>query len=161
MPVEYCDDAENVLHAIQEAHWHNGRVSKGFLSGIDKSVSRLSVFSKNKIFAIFHRDFDRPDKSPVIAAFHLNVGDITTQSAAFFNANRKPEENREGLKVAIKPIPGKNEAHAEIAGRVTDGLSKCLCEHGTHCWEPIWLRMVYRCLRPFRLGYKLGTVLAQ
>ena len=161
MPVEYCGNIENVLHAIQEAHWHNGRVSTRFLSGNDKSVSRLSVYSKKKIFAIFHRDFDRPDKSPVVAAFHLNVGDITTQSAAFFDANRKPEENREGLKVAIKPIPGKNEAHAEIAGRVTDGLSKCLYEHGTQRWEPIWLRMVYQCLRPFRLSHKLGIILAQ
>lgn len=161
MPIKYCLDSEDVLHAIQEAHWHNGRVSKRFLAGDNESVSRLSVYSKKKIFAIFHRDFDRPGKSPVVAAFRINVGEITAQSAAFFTANRKVGESTAGLKVAIKAISGQNDAHAEIVGRITPGLSKCLYNYGRHCWEPLWLRFAYWCLRPFQLGHKLGAKLAQ
>lgn len=156
MTVEYCDDSENVLHAVLEADWDRGRMSLGLLEGKNKSVSRLSVYSQDEIFAIFHRDLDLPSRSPVVAALEWNVKEITDVSRQFF---KDTKQKKDPLKVRID-IQCTNAAHAEIDGKVTGGLSKQLVRKGRRRREPRWVRFVYWCLGPFKARHRLGAILA-
>lgn len=154
--MEFCDESEIVLHAVLEAHWDCGRVSTDLLEGKSRSVSRLSVYCEKEIFAIFHRDLDKPGRSPVVAALEWQVREISETSKTFFI---KTKQNKEPLKVRVDALP-ENAAHAEIDGKVTKGLSKKLVPAGRTRREGWVKRFVYRVLGLFRLRHRLGAAMA-
>lgn len=72
MPRPLCDDRENVLRGITEAHWdkEQGRGVSSLFKGPNTSVSRLKIWEKDRIIKKFVSDIC----SPIIAAGEINVG---------------------------------------------------------------------------------------
>jgi len=169
----YCEDEEDVLRALRENEFDKKRVlSPHALKDKALSVSRLTIYPMTKIFAIFHRDFDRG--SPVVAALKLNVGEITRKSGE--NIENLRERERKGkipLKVHIDPLVENehhpsvggivtrgmaNESHAFVEGNVTRGMAKSLIAMGVVHREHGLVRFFYWIVRTFGLTTIVGSL---
>ena len=107
MPRPLCEDHENVLRAINEAHWDKtkNRASSGLFKGPNTSVSRLLILRKDEIFEKFSREFT----CPVISAGELNVG------------NLKQIGQERDFPITVEQDPREdNPAHAEIPQRINN-----------------------------------------
>lgn len=157
MSDEYCEPSEDVLHAILDAEWDRGRVLSDALAGKNQSVSRLSVYCRRYIIAIFHRDLDRPGRSPPVATLKLRVATIARISKAHFDATK--QSKRAALRVRVDALPN-NAAHAEIDGTVSEPLSGKLVAEGEPSAEPLWLMCLFWAARKFGGSQVIGRLLA-
>lgn len=157
MCAEFCDPTEDVLHAILESEWDHGRVFSEALKGKNQSVSRLRIYTRHQILAIFHRDLDLRGRSPPVATLELRVAKIEAISKKYFESIK--ERNRPALRVRIDSVPG-NAAHAEIDGTISARLSEQLVEAGEACAEPVLFRAAFWVLRRMGLARTVGRLLA-
>ncbi len=121
MPHATCPPEENVLRAIHSAHCDKARdrdrYSSDLFRGSGTSVSRLSVFSIDQLFAIFHRELDSPPKNRfVVAAGEINVGRLQEIGRGF-------RSNPTDLTVEEDPTET-NPAHAVIHEKISKGLAR-------------------------------------
>ena len=114
MPHATCPPEENVLRAIQTAHFdpERNRYSSALFKGSSTSVSRLSISSIDELFAVFHRELDC-----VIAAGEINVGTLQEIGRNF----QSPVE----LTVLENPTDS-NPAHAVIPQKISKGLARAI-----------------------------------
>lgn len=107
MPRPLCEDHENILRAINEAHWDvtKNRASSSLFKGPNTSVSRLLILSREEIVEIFKRDLPHPP----ISIGELNVGNLMQIGQ---NCNFP-------LSVEQDPVEG-NPAHAEIPQKINN-----------------------------------------
>jgi hypothetical protein len=121
MPHDTCPPEENVLRAIHSAHCDQARdrdrYSSDLFRGSETSVSRLSVLSIDKLFAIFHRELDSPPANRlVVAAGEINVGRLQ-------EIGREFRSNPTDLTVEEDPTET-NPAHAVIPQKISKGLAR-------------------------------------
>ena len=111
---------EDLLRAITTAHYDakKGRTTSALFRGRDISVSRPSILPVERIEEIFIRTLPRPEKDPPIAYFGFARVETTT-----LRSLGEEYDAAEAMTVWAAPLP-ENEAHAEVAGDITRGLSK-------------------------------------
>ena len=105
MPRPLCDDRENVLRGIPEAHWdkEKGRGVSSLFKGPNTSVSRLKIWEKDRIIKKFVSDL----RSPPIAAGEINVG-VLGQIG-----------NSHGMAITVEEDgSGHNPPHAEVPQKI-------------------------------------------
>lgn len=158
--MNYCDDSELVLRAIHESDYDGTRVSPSIhrvYRGKNVSVSRLTIYSRTKIFSIFHRDFDKPKKSRVVAAAEISCGQIKSVSAAHIKQHKLKTDPK---RVRCNSIPG-NDAHAEIEGTINDGLAKALYRNSKLRRENILVRYMYSFLSTINMADRFGGLMSK
>lgn len=129
------------------------------------SVSRLSIYTQSKIFAVFHRDLDKPGKSPIVAAAEISCGKIAKISLEHYKENKikDPNDNTKILdqpKQVVVKLEDKNDAHAEIEGTVSDGLAKKYFRASVTRQEHAALRTAHLWMHSIGLPGKLGSLIA-
>lgn len=117
-----CGDDEDVVRAVTTAHWdpEEGRISSSLFKGERISLSRLRVLPLPELLRIFHRELARPPQRAVLGAGEIQVGTLKQIGRDFTH----PVE----LTVEQDPTPT-NPAHAEIAQRISKGLSRRIVDH--------------------------------
>lgn len=158
--MNYCDDSELVLRAIHESEYDGIRVSRSIhrvYRGKNVSVSRLAVYSRTKIFAIFHRDFDKPNKSRVVAAAEISCAAIKSVSAAHF---KKHKIKTDPKRVRRNSLAG-NDAHAEIEGNINDGLAKAFFRNSILRRENFLVRFMYSVLNALNVADRFGGLMSK
>lgn len=117
MPGAECTPDEEILRAIPEAHWDEAqrRASSSLFEGPNTSVSRLSVWTFEKIVEVFRRELDKPN-SKLVKVGQINVG-------AMQELGRLHSEAPANLTVVVDPLPN-NPAHAIVPQRLSRGLAR-------------------------------------
>lgn len=115
-----CPGHEDVVRAIRSADYDekNRRFSSGLFKGMEVSVSRLTVFSLDRLFFIFHADLDRPEKNPPTKVKW--AGEIKVSTLESIGQSHEPGPIN--LTVEADPTE-RNPAHAVIPQRITTGLA--------------------------------------
>ena len=151
----YCCSEEQVLRAIRSNEWDNNRLLRpSSLAKPDLSVSRLKIYSKRRIFAIFHRDFDYT-QAHFLFAFNFNVGELEKCSLDFrSNLKQKEQNNFVPIKVKADPLLNDNESHAIVEPKITRGLANHIIKSniGIHTKEMAITKLIYSFLRVTRFG---------
>jgi len=101
-----CEDHENILRAINEAHWDNKqkRGTSSLFRGPNTSVSRLAILDKDEIIKIFRMEL----RCPVLFAGEINIGHL------------KQIGKNHDKEITVEQDPTEtNPAHAEIPQKIT------------------------------------------
>lgn len=115
MPRPLCSDQENILRAINLAHWdpNHNRGNSSLFRGSNLSVSRLAILPQDEILQIFKSEL----VCPVLFAGEINVGALKGIGRSHSTI----------ITVEEDPLPT-NLAHAEIPENLTSKkLARDIC----------------------------------
>ena len=125
MSEDCCDHSEDIIRAIHTNFWNENILSTGvYKSDQPISVNRLKILNLEQIAGIIKRDLG----NDYVCMAKINVGDVV-------NSGAELNSKLSVIPKSVNEVGKENPAHAEIIGKITDGIAKRLRKYSYQIFD--------------------------